>query len=558
MSYRPSASASRMLRRFQVRGKNGSLIPPRYKPPLEYLIDGLCLLATPLVVFLWYDYGWRPALLITLGVMVLWALRELFVQDDHALVRIYGPFGRLRFIFERVFRDKYLQYFNETNTDGRPIPRIVRDYIYQKAHNTKCVASFGTELDNFDSDNTLGARLLHRNFGGLVPGASATYGCDVGAVRGDVRPFRIKNSLNISAMSYGSINYKSAEAISLGTKDVAYVNTGEGGYGPHGIGGGDVVFQIGTGKFGVGTVGHLPDGTATRVLDRQLLRELIRGHDNIGMIQLKISQGAKPGMGGHLPGDKVTAEIADVRRVPMGQAVISPPQHAELLAPTAREAIAKLIEFVEEIRGLAERPVGIKMCVGRLDEIDLLVEAMRATGQGPDAIQLDGADGGTGAGHNLFMNYVGYGTAIEMAGYLDRRLKAARIRDRVTISASGKIFTPAHAAMAFAAGADTVDTARGAMLALGCIQSLKCHTNHCPTGIATNSAWRTHGINIPEKATRIHHYLTGFHEDMLTITRVMGHSDPRDIEAADLRYLGEHHFISDAQDVQLPSPQSQS
>lgn len=542
-----------MLRRFESRGKLKSLIRPEHKPVLEYIIDGVCLAAIPVIGFLWYDAGWQPAAIALGGVITLWTIRELFIQDDHALVRIYGPAGRLRFVFEKVFRDKYLQYFNETNTDGRPIPRIVRDYVYQKAHDVKSVASFGTELDNFDRDNTIGARILHRNFGGLLPSDSGTYGFEIGAARGDVRPFAIKNSLNISAMSYGSINYKSAEAIGLGARDVAYVNTGEGGYGPHAIGGGDVVFQIGTGKFGVGDIGTLPDGTQTRVLNRQLLKELVQQHDTIRMIQLKLSQGAKPGMGGHLPGSKVTQEVAEVRKVPVGKTIISPPQHAEILATTPKESVTKLIDFVEEIRTLTGLPVGIKMCIGRMQEIDLLVEVMQATGKGPDAIQLDGADGGTGAGHNLFLNYVGYGTAVETSAYLDRKLKAAGLRDRITISTSGKLFTPAHAALAFAAGADMIDTARGAMLALGCIQSLKCHTNECPTGIATNSPWRSHGINIPEKATRIHHYLSGFHKDMLEITRVLGHSDPRDIGPQDLRYLGDSYFDGDPEGIEIPA-----
>ena len=553
MAYKPSAASRRMYKRFESQGKQRSLIPPRYRPPIQRLVDVLCLLALPFAVYVGYLWGWPAAGATVFGTIVLWTVRELFLQDDHALVRIYGPFGRLRFVFEKVFRDKYLQYFNETNTDGRPIPRIVRDYVYQKAHGLKSVSSFGTELDNFDSENTIGARILHRNFGGELPGGKASYGVDVGATRGDVQTFRIINSLNVSAMSYGSINYKSAEAIGLGARGVAYVNTGEGGFGPHGVGGGDVVFQIGTGKFGVGDVAALPNGGETRVLNRQLLKDLVRENSQIRMIQLKLSQGAKPGLGGHLPGSKVTPDIAAVRRVPVGKTVISPPRHAEIMAATPKESVAKLIEFVEEIRQLTELPVGIKLCVGPLEELDLLVEAMKSTGKGPDAIQLDGADGGTGAGHNLFVNYVGYGTAIETLGYLDTKLKNAGIRERVTLSASGKILTPAHGALAFAAGADTIDTARGAMLALGCIQSLKCHTNECPTGIATNSRWRSHGINVPEKATRIHHYLSGFHEDMLTIAAVLGHADPRDIGPRDIRFLGQQHFHDDPEGIRLPS-----
>ena len=255
------------------------------------------------------------------------------------------------------------------------------------------------------------------------------------------------------------------------------------------------------------------------------------------MIQIKLSQGAKPGVGGYLPGGKVTPEIAAVRKVPVYEPVKSPPYHTELMGKTAKESVILLMEFCDRIRKITELPVDIKLCFGNLEEIDLLVQAMAKTGKGPDAIHVDGADGGTGAGPNLFVNYVGYGSAVETLQILDQKLKKAKIRNKVVLTASGRLFTPAHAMYAFASGADVIGTARGAMLALGCIQSLKCHTNHCPTGIATNSKWRTHGINIPEKSTRIHNYIKGFNEDLMHLTRVSGHSDPRDVTMKDLRYI---------------------
>lgn len=534
MPYTMSKIGTQLLRAYEANGKDRSLTMPAFRPVLERPVTILSVLGLVLAVPLYWVAPWASATAAALSV-VLFGIREVFIQDDHAIVRIYGPMGRFRYIFENLIRDKYLQYFNETNTDGRPIPRIVRDYIYQKAHHVKALSSFGTELDIFDTELSTGCRILHRNFPAHVDGVS--YQMSIGDGRPGVRPFVVKNAINISAMSYGAINNRAAEALSLGAKDVAYVNTGEGGYGPHGAAGNDVVFQIGTGKFGVGEEAVLPDGTATRKLNKGLLQELVRNHPNIRMIQIKISQGAKPGIGGHLPADKVTPEIADVRRVTPYKTVISPPQHAELRASSSKEAVAKLIEFIEEIRKLTELPVGIKLCVGRLDELDLLVLAMKKTGKGPDAIQVDGADGGTGAAPNLFVNYVGYGSSIETLQYLDKLLKKHRIRDRVRLSSSGRIFTPAHAAYAFASGADTCETARAAMLSIGCIQAQQCHTNKCPTGITTNSAWRMRGIHIPEKSTRVHHFLKGFHEDMLELTRVMGHSDPRDIKLDDLRVM---------------------
>lgn len=536
MSYKESHQCRRFLEKLNKVGKEKALVPYTYDPPLERVMDIstvlLLIAALPLALFF---RNWYYGLFAVLGAIFIFSVREMFVQDDRTLIRIYGPMGRIRYLFEDTFRDKYLQYFNETNTNGRPIPRIVRDYIYQKAKHIKPIASFGTELDMFDLENTAQSHILHRNFPGEQ--RKAGYGVMIGEKRPGVRPFKVSNIINVSAMSYGSINWKAAECISIGAKDVAYVNSGEGGYGPHGVAGNDVVFQIGTGKFGVGKDAVLNDGTPTRILDDALLKELVRSHDNIGMIQIKISQGAKPGMGGVLPGVKVTPEIAAVRMVEPWKTVISPPQQAECVGSTPRDSVLKLIEFIKRVRTLTGLPVGIKMCVGRVEEIDILVDAMKHTGEGPDAIQLDGADGGSGAGENIYMNYVGYGSAFETTYYLDKKLKDAGLRDSVAISCSGKLFTPAHAALAFAVGADVIDTARGAMLALGCIQSLKCHTNECPTGITTNSKWRIHGVNIPEKSTRIHNYLTGFHRDMLDLTEVMGHSDPRDITRKDIRII---------------------
>jgi len=557
MGYKESRDSRRYLQRLKRLGKEQCLVPYTYNSPLERGMDIFSIVLIVAAISLGiYFQSWPYFILLIAAAFLVFSVRELFVQDDRTLIRIYGPLGRIRYLFEDTFRDKYLQYFNESNTNGRPIPRIVRDYIYQKAKAIKPIASFGTELDEFDFENTAQSHILHRNFPGTVKKAS--YEVIIGEKRNDVRPFKVKNIINVSAMSYGSINWKAAECISIGAKDVAYVNTGEGGYGPHGVAGNDTVFQIGTGKFGVGKEGVLNDGTPARFLDEAHLRNLVRSNDNIKMVQIKISQGAKPGLGGVLPGIKVTPEIAAVRKVEPGKIIISPQQHAEFIAGTPKGSILKMLEFIKKVRKLTELPVGIKLCVGRLDEIDLFIEAMKETGEGPDAIQIDGADGGTGAGENIFMNYVGFGSSFETISYLDRKLKEAGIRDNITISGSGKLFTPAHAALAFAVGSDIVETARGVMLSLGCIQSLRCHTNECPTGITTNSKWRMHGIDIPEKSTRVHHYLEGFHEDMLHLTEILGHSDPRDITTEDIRIISHknkfvRYFDEDPFRVYMPN-----
>ncbi|MEQ9422874.1 MAG: FMN-binding glutamate synthase family protein [Cyclobacteriaceae bacterium] len=558
MAYKASFISKKLVDSYKKHGKEKVLIPPYYLPPLQRPVEIIILLLILAIFPLWYLYGFGSALVAIVIAFILFGIKDLFIQDDHTLTRIYGPIGRLRYVFENSFRDKYLQYFNETNTDGRPMPKIVRDYIYQKAKGLKSMSSFGTELDIYDPENTANSRILHNNFGAQPDEIS--YGFDVGAHRENVQPFHVKSTMNISAMSYGALNYRAAECLSLGAKDVAYVNTGEGGCGPHAVGGNDAVWQLGTGKFGAGKHATLPNGQPTRVLDEVLFKETLKEFPNVKMIQLKISQGAKPGVGGHLPGAKVSPEIADVRKIEPWKTVISPPQHAELYDSTSKGAVMKLMDFCKKLRDISNLPVGIKMCIGKLSEIDLLVEAMKHTGEGPDMIQIDGADGGTGAGPNMFVNYVGYGSAVETIAYLHHRLKTAGIRDKVKISASGRIFTPAHAAYAFAYGADTIETARAAMLSIGCIQALKCHTNECPTGITTNNKWRMHGISIPEKSTRIHMYLSGFHHDMLELTRIMGKSNPRDIRPEDLRvisqkqHFAEHFKEEDPFGFFMPSP----
>lgn len=548
MAYTPSKDTVNIL-------KNGLR---RETEPFGFLMRCIEVLTIALTAagagFIYYNYTiWGISIII--GALLLYGLEELYLQKHHAIVRIYGPFGRLRYIFEQEFRDKFLQYFNERNTDGRPIPRIVRDYIYQRSKDVPALSSFGTELDNFDVENTVNARILHNNFG--QPADCREFSVTIAGNRKGIRHFDVINTMNISAMSYGAINWKAAEALSNGSKGVAFVNTGEGGFGPHGVAGNDTVFQLGTGKFGAGETATLPGGKQTRKLNEKLLKELVIKHDNIRMIQLKISQGAKPGIGGHLPGCKVSEEIASVRRIPVGETAISPPQHFELLSNSPKDSILKLMDLTKKIRELTGLPVGIKMSAGKLSEFDLLVEAMKTTGEGPDDIQLDGADGGTGAAPNLYLNYMGHGGAIEPLVYLNNKLKIAGIRDRVTVNVSGRFFTPAHAVVAFAFGADYVSSARGPMLALGCIQSLRCHTNKCPAGITTNNPWRMRGIDIPDKSNRVNCFLRGFHHDMMEITKTLGHTDPRDINPKDIRLMSkempfEKYFEDDPDGIIYP------
>ena len=432
---------------------------------------------------------WKPVLwgFVLIGPIIVLGLVDM-LQTRQTLRRLYPVLSHFRYMFEAV-RPEIQQYFVESDTNGTPVPREFRSLVYQRAKGARDTRPFGTIFDV----NRAGYEWLNHSLDAKHPH--------------DLHP-RIKfggadckqpyemSPLNISAMSYGSLSKNAIMALNRGAKIGNFAhNTGEGGLSPYHLEhGGDVIWQIGTGYFGCRNKegGFNPD----------LFKENA-AKPSVKMIEIKLSQGAKPGHGGMLPAAKVTAEVAEIRNVPIGQDVLSPANHSAFSGPTG------LLEFVQQLRELSGgKPVGFKLCIGRRDEFFAICKAMLETGILPDFITVDGGEGGTGAAPTEMTNSVG--TPIKDALiFVNRCLIGAGLRDKIRIIASGQMFSAFHMLRAMALGADTVNSARGMMLALGCIQSRACNTDHCPTGIATQNPYRNAGLVVTDKAQRV----ANFHEE---------------------------------------------
>ena len=326
------------------------------------------------------------------------------------------------------------------------------------------------------------------------------------------KPYRPASAINVSAMSFGSLSARAVESLNLGAgKSHAYHNTGEGGLSPYHKTGGDVVFHFGTGYFGVRT----PDGN----FSIEKMKILVDENPCIKAIEIKLSQGAKPGKGGVLPGAKISPEIAEIRGVEVGKDVLSPATHK------AFDSIPELVDLIESIADKTGLPVGIKGAIGKLDQWEELANHMKKTGKGPDFITIDGGEGGTGAAPPSFADHVSlpwvYGFSSVYRIFLEKELT-----ERIVFIGSGKLGFPAKAAMAFAMGVDCINVAREAMMSIGCIQAQICHTNRCPSGVATQSKWLQKGINIPLKSDRLAQYFKTFRKEFLEITHAAGYEHP--------------------------------
>ncbi|OED37285.1 glutamate synthase [Chromatiales bacterium (ex Bugula neritina AB1)] len=436
--------------------------------PLAFLLLGL----------LWSGFYWF--LLVVIPIVLL-GLVDMF-QTRQTVRRLYPVLGRFRYMLESV-RPEIQQYFVESETNGAPISREFRSLVYQRAKGDRDSRPFGTLFDvNRDGYEWVNHSLNPKHPDDVHPrvrfgGPECT------------RPY-MSSPLNISAMSYGALSKNAVLALNRGAKIGGFShNTGEGSLSPYHLEpGGDIVWQIGTGYFGC------------RDADGNFDPELFKSNsqrDVVKMIEIKLSQGAKPGHGGILPAAKLTEEIAKIRHVPMGQDVISPAAHTAFSTPKG------LLEFVAQLRELSGgKPVGFKLCIGRRDEFLAICKAMVETGLAPDFITVDGGEGGTGAAPTEMTNSVGTPLRDALI-FVNNALIGIGLRDNIRIIASGKMFSAFHILRAMALGADTVNSARGMMLALGCIHSRSCNTDHCPTGIATQNPARNKGLVVTDKAQRV-------------------------------------------------------
>jgi len=443
------------------------------------------------------------------------------LQSDHTLWRNYPLIGRARWLAEEL-RPFIHQYFVESATEGRPFNREDRELVYRRAKDVVSVEPFGTRLDldepSYEWLNpSIAAKAAHEPGDG---GFRVTVGANTCA-----KPYTA-SVFNISAMSFGSLGARAIEALNRGAAlGGFYHDSGEGGVSRyHKAGGGDLVWELGSGYFGA----RAKDGG----FDRERFKD-VAANPQIKMIEVKLSQGAKPGHGGVLPAAKISPEIAEARGIDLGVACISPPFHRAFSTPVG------LLEYIAELRELSGgKPAGFKLCIGHRWEFLAIVKAMLETGIRPDFIVIDGAEGGTGAAPAEFLDHVGAPLRDGLV-FARNALVGAGLKDDVRLVVSGKIVTGFQMAAAMALGADWCNAGRGFMFALGCVQSLQCHTNRCPTGIATQDTGRQRGLHVPDKAERVASFHRHTVEALAEVVAAAGLNHPRELKPAHL-----HHRVS--------------
>ncbi|HXH60106.1 MAG TPA: FMN-binding glutamate synthase family protein [Fimbriimonadaceae bacterium] len=430
------------------------------------------------------------------------------VQHDHALLRNYPVIGHGRYIMELV-RPEIQQYFVESNIDGRPFHRNDRSIVYQRAKKAIETMPFGTQFDVYEHGYEWMNHSIHP-----AKKLPEEHRLVIGQKRCK-QPYSASR-FNISAMSYGSLSRRAILALNKGASQGGfYHNTGEGGLSPHHLHyGGDVVWQLGTGYF------------SARAADGGFDPEKFKVNatkPSVKMIEVKISQGAKPAHGGILPAAKCTPEIAEIRGVEPYKEVDSPPAHKAFSTPVG------LLEFLESLREMSGgKPVGFKLCIGQPEEFVSIVKAMKVTGKLPDFITVDGSEGGTGAAPFEFSNSVGMPMRDGLA-FAQNILVGAGLRDEVALIASGKVITGFHMFRAMALGADACNCARGMMFALGCIQARRCNMNDCPVGVATNDPKLDKAIHVEDKGDRVDCYHERTVDSFLELLAAAGLTDPGQI-----------------------------
>lgn len=468
---------------------------------------------------------WLWVGLALLGAIVLYDL----IQRRHAVLRNFPIIGHLRYLLESV-GPELRQYIVTDNDEERPFSRDQRRWVYASSKRENSYFGFGSDNDMELTPNYL--IIKHRAFcvPSPLPGdpgfdAEHTIPCVkvVGAARGRVKAFRPGSVVNISGMSFGSLSGPAIEALNRGAIIAGCLhNTGEGGVASHHLLGGHLVWQIGTGYFGCREL----DGRFSMAR----LKETVERHPQIRAIEIKLSQGAKPGVGGLLPRRKISQEIAVIRGIPMDRDCASPSAHAEF-----RNADS-LLDFVERIAGETGLPVGIKSAVGESDFWWELAGLIATSRRSVDFITIDGGEGGTGAAPLVFSDHVALPFKVGFSRVY-RIFTETGVADQVVFVGSGKLGFPHSALLALSLGCDLINVGREAMLAIGCIQAQRCHTNHCPTGIATQNWWLTGGLNPALKSVRLANYIVSLRQTLLALARTCGVEHPSQVMPDQLELL---------------------
>lgn len=461
---------------------------------------------------------WWAYVLFVVVIIGLWDL----LQKQHTIRSNFPIVGNFRYMLESI-GPELRQYIVANNREELPFNRSQRSWVYASSKNENNYEGFGSDQNFHEAGYVfIKPSLFPFKVEKDHPNHDKPYLCPSAKTvgLGRKRPFRPKSVINISAMSYGSLSSAAIEALNKGAKKFGcYHNTGEGGLSPYHKNGADVVFQIGTGYFGV------RDDEGNFSMER--LVKLTQENSFVRMIEIKLSQGAKPGKGGVLPGKKITEEISEIRGVPMNKDVVSPPSHS------AFSNVPEMVNFIEEVAQKTGLPVGIKAAVGQLELWDELVQLMKKSGKGPDFINIDGGEGGTGAAPRAFADHVALPWVYGFSGVY-KIFQKNELTDRVTFIGSGKLGLPDSAITAFAMGVDLINVAREAMLSIGCIQAQICHTNRCPVGIATNNNWLVSGLDPTIKSERFYHYVKAFSKEVVEISHACGYEHPSQFSMTDI------------------------
>lgn len=453
--------------------------------------------------------------LLAVAALAMWDL----LQTRHSVLRNYPVIGHFRFLLESI-RPELQQYFVERNYDGRPYDRDVRTVIYERAKGIHEEQAFGTERDV----NQVGYEfVLHSS----APAPQATTPPTVRIGGPDcTQPYEMA-LLNVSGMSFGALSANAVRALNAGARAGGFAqDTGEGGLTRYHLeGGGDLVWELGSGYFGA--------RTSSGDFDPDLFRDKA-AHPHVKCVELKLSQGAKPGIGGVLPGAKVTREIAAARGVPVGQKCVSPAAHKVFSTPR------ELVRFLGRMRQLADgKPTGFKLCVGARHEFLAICKAMVAEGITPDFIVVDGSEGGTGAAPLEFEDHVGVPLTDGLM-LVHNALVGVGLRDRIAVGASGKVATGVDVVKRVIQGADYTNAARAMMMAVGCIQAQRCHTNTCPVGVTTQDPRRARALDVADKTTRVTRFQRATVAQAQQVIAAMGLSGPHELHPSMLMRRIDH------------------
>ena len=459
--------------------------------------------------------------LAALYIVILYIIDR--TQTEQTVRRNYPVIGRFRYLFEHL-GEFFRQYFFALDREEMPFNRAQRSWVYRAAKNIDSTVAFGSSRDLRPEGTVM---FVNSPFPPLTDESLPPKPVSIGEGFCSA-PYTTGALVNISGMSFGAISKPAVQALSFGAKDAGcWINTGEGGLSPYHLeGGADIVFQVGTGKFGV-------RDSEGKLSDEKLKK--IAAIEQVKMFEIKLSQGAKPGKGGMLPGAKVSKEIAEIRGLNIGEDAISPNRHAEL------NNNDDLLNMVMHVRQVTGKPTGFKTVIsseGWLDELFALINK-RGLESAPDFISLDSSDGGTGAAPMSLIDDMGLPVRESLPILVDKLIEHG-LRDRIKINVSGKMINPTEVAWAICVGTDFVSTARGPMFALGCIQALQCNKNTCPTGITTHDVDLQKGLVVENKQKRVSYYLKNLEKEIRIIANSCGVKRPRDLNRTHARVVIEH------------------